>query len=478
MASKWKMLRSLAAAGKLETEKEDGEERRSLSSKIAKVFAGMGKDVRPLQASPLLELPYELLDRILFFLDREDLMTLRAVCYRLDELLLDQLFSEISINCTQYGSQRTGALLRQLSTGKSRVSRVAKTLHIANLVPFTHPAQSNWQETDLDQGLRPIQQSYLAPALRALRNITTVHWSVKVSDPYSSMCDALAALPHLDSLYLYLDRWTHSTLFPFDKFHDLKLKRLHFESGDYFRPITCETIPHLRKIIAGSPDLEELSFTPLLIQGPRITTLDDLFIRDGETKKCLKENGGVLPLTSIRLAYPMLSKEMHTWGALKNLVSLDITNGQADIRPLWKFFSAHSFELQVIKVGNLSFELIEYLLTYTGLRELHLRSVFAAEGKESSRKELMTALCRDGLPQHGYSLEMLSLEAPDSDVNEEWCLMPEYASWIGHLLQPKPANPDRSSLSTLPPPTPPTPLPYPGMAITLTRRSTVDRLDT
>ena len=67
MASKWKLLRSLAAAGKLETEKEDGEERRSLSSKIAKVFAGMGKDVRPLQASPLLELPYELLDRILFF---------------------------------------------------------------------------------------------------------------------------------------------------------------------------------------------------------------------------------------------------------------------------------------------------------------------------------------------------------------------------------------------------------------------------
>ena len=74
--SKWKVLLSGRGDGdgRRECEGEvvkDPKERvkEGLSSKIARVFAGKAseRNVRPKQQSLLLDMPYELLDRVMFF---------------------------------------------------------------------------------------------------------------------------------------------------------------------------------------------------------------------------------------------------------------------------------------------------------------------------------------------------------------------------------------------------------------------------
>ncbi|TFK21477.1 hypothetical protein FA15DRAFT_758694 [Coprinopsis marcescibilis] len=426
--SKWKILLSGRAEGDGRKEHEgelggglkDIRVKEALSSKIARVFAGKtGERDRPVQQSSFLDMPYELLDRVMFFVPKSDLCAARATCYQLGEMLQERFFGEIWVDCVKHGSRRTGAFFRQLATGKSRASTFTKTLHIVNLVPFTHPAQSEWQNPDIDSHLRPIQQNFVAPAFKALRNVTTVHWRLKISDPYGTMCDALAGTASLRNLHVYFDRWARDAVFPFDKFGGLQ--RLFIHPGGYTDPINCETIPSIRKLIAGSPNLRELGFmvVPRTTQ-PQQVTFDDFFLPDAP-----------ILISALHISSSFTSQRMRAWGLLDKLTVLDIPNADPlGDNALWKLFAAKGLQLQALKITYFSQKLVDYLMTYDGLAELVVREAHVAG--EVAREIVHSRLFNDVLPMHRRSLRKLQLQFTRLNLlsGESWTIDQEVLSSV------------------------------------------------
>ncbi|KAH6909365.1 hypothetical protein BKA70DRAFT_1278331 [Coprinopsis sp. MPI-PUGE-AT-0042] len=415
MATKWHLWRSNSS-----TSSDSGEDRKKSRGSWAKITQILRPSEDPKERTPqdstFLSLPFELQECVFSHLTRLDLLRLRATCWKLDQTLLHHVFREITIDCTASGSRRTGILLRHLGNPKCRAAQTAKTLKIENLVPFTHPHQSDWREQDLGSHFRPIQQNFVAPALKSFCNVTTIYWSVKVSEPYSNMCSTLASLSHLERLCLYFDRWCPTSVFPFDKFGPLRC--LHVEGRDYTGPVDQGLLDSLRLLLARCTELEDFSFT-------LANKADQAF-----------ESPPPPSLRSLRITSLMGIRE-----GLHNLVSLDVPFTTEESTAVWTFLATHGIQLRSITVGEPSNPLLDYLRTYAGLEELIVRRSLSSSSDASQEPfdPLLKSLCFEVLPLHEHSLAKVRLSPDSKDADgcpqhhRGMCIVKaEYLAAMGH----------------------------------------------
>jgi hypothetical protein len=99
---------------------------------------------------------------------------LRSTCGLLNEYLQPRVFEELIIDSASRGSHNTGHLLRALASGKAPFCQLTTTLRISNLLIFSSPSQSHWQNPNVDETLQPLKEHYILPALKGLRNLKRV----------------------------------------------------------------------------------------------------------------------------------------------------------------------------------------------------------------------------------------------------------------------------------------------------------------
>ncbi|KAF6759746.1 hypothetical protein DFP72DRAFT_1004463 [Ephemerocybe angulata] len=390
--------------------------RPSFTERIARAFSKNEPRRCTEQPGRLFSLPFELLDQIFDEVaSKKDLCNLRRTCIELNEYLLERVFEELIIDSVARGSHSTGYLLKALSSGKAPAcSALTKTLRIHNLLIFSAPSQSNWQNPNQDARLVPLQGYCIAPALKALDNLKRVYWNLKIKDPYSIMAEALATLPSLEELHITFDHWVPTSHFPFEKFSHLKL--LSLEQGDYKLSLSHTVTAALKKAIQASPGLTDLRLGVEIEFGQ--PSLGDL----------LSEAPGVR-LTHVRALDSYWCKGQYPWDALSNLTSIDMPNNlSSSTSAIWAALTARRVQLSSVSVHDISPALVAYLKSYSGLQSLYVKKAGSSLDVELPWTELAGEVYLRILPLHRFTLRTFWVEAGFrwSDAEDPFVLRPQY----------------------------------------------------
>ncbi|KAF6745737.1 hypothetical protein DFP72DRAFT_973794 [Ephemerocybe angulata] len=420
MAPKWnrKMLQPSPPADGLEAA-ETRARRPSFTERIARAFSKNEPRRCTEQPGRLFSLPFELLDQIFDEVaSKKDLCNLRRTCIELNEYLLERVFEELIIDSVARGSHSTGYLLKALSSGKAPAcSALTKTLRIHNLLIFSAPSQSNWQNPNQDARLMPLQGYCIAPALKALDNLKRVYWNLKIKDPYSIMAEALATLPSLEELHITFDHWVPTSHFPFEKFSHLKL--LSLEAGDYKSPLSHTVTAALKKAIQASPQLTDLRLGVEIEFASGEPSLGDL----------LSEAPGVR-LSHVRALDSYWCKGQYPWDALSNLTSIDMPNNfSSKTSSFWEHLTSRRVQLTSVTVHSISPALVAYLKSYSGLQSLYIKKAGGSVDVEHPQwTELAAEVYMQVLPKHRATLRVFWVEARCgwSDAEEPFVLRPRY----------------------------------------------------
>ncbi|RXW17103.1 hypothetical protein EST38_g8757, partial [Candolleomyces aberdarensis] len=416
MSTMWKILPSRGNAKAEDGEASAGSPPRlpKIASRIAKAF-GKSKEARPTceQCGPLLSLPYELLEQILDKVDsKKDLCSLRSTCTQLNEYLEPSVWEDLVIDSAQRGSHKTGDLIKALASEKIPCSSWTTTLHINSMVIFSSSTQANWKDPNMDSRLKPLQDHYIAPGFKSLRNLKRVHWKLKLYDPYATTVEGLAAVPSLEELFITFDHWASASIFPLDKFSNLTVLSLEEDARQWGVCRAMTTM--IRKAIQASPNLVDLRIA-IRFEDTTVT-LDDIF---GETL--------TMPALEPRLQHLRALDEYwvsfrHSGGVLSHLTSLEIPNLSPERTfGLWNVLATRGIRLLSITVVALSSELVRFLTSFVGLQKLHIKCASFLEDTEG----LSSQLYNNVLPQHQATLTTFLLRTDHNRSRYKvWCAKP------------------------------------------------------
>ena len=217
-------------------------------------------------------------------------------------------------------------------------------------------------------------------------------WDLKVKDPYTTMAEGLAAIPSLEELHITFNHWTVNSMFPFDKFSNLRV--LDVAETQSVRQHPFSTIVNIRRAIQASPRLTQLRvMVPTVGQMP---TLDDL----------------IAPPVEIRLErMRMLDSACFAFSmcldALFSLTSVNIPNhNEACTASFWAALAHTHVQLLCVSVQELTCGLLKYLESYSGLQSMRIKG----GASSSDARKFLSRFFTDVVPKHRLSLSTISAE--------------------------------------------------------------------
>ncbi|KAJ7676579.1 hypothetical protein DFH06DRAFT_610807 [Mycena polygramma] len=183
-------------------------------------------------------LPYlcvEVLQEIGGQLPNGDQMNLRAVCKELGSAINPLFYTVFFLRGDRIRGDNGLDIIGRLAAGQLGWCHHAKTVHILpgskalkgeNVAPKWYP--SNTELPNL-----------LVTALASMRNIQTIIWNARATDPdwlREAICDSFSTLPSLSDLQVKLEGGPPLLLQPL-----LRLRRLKIESSDW-RPVAMDSV--------------------------------------------------------------------------------------------------------------------------------------------------------------------------------------------------------------------------------------------
>ncbi|KAK0222914.1 hypothetical protein EDD85DRAFT_248949 [Armillaria nabsnona] len=334
----------------------------------------------------LLQLPVELLLKISELLSHGSQKNLRLVCKSLNDAAIELVFATYNITVTEDGLLSDRAMLKALATRTTDIWRYVKVLRLVQpprlVSPFANGKIPHKSIRDVASGLYK--------AILSLENTTTVDWfSVKAVDDtiIGAVISSICRLPSLRKFILYMANRMRSQL---PRFHLKNLTSLDLSfSGPSWDEFLRDSLP---SVLENCPDLSFLYLADHTA-GPA-TTLGSLFQNLRHPLR-LKS----LVLCKIRVP-PSIILVPHF-----QFLTLFSVAPSGMIPP--KFWSGlHNVHLRSLNVDDVNAELLDYLLSYTGVEEFGIQ----VPEDNAEYDELGTKFYSQVLPHHSATLRILSIQ--------------------------------------------------------------------
>ncbi|KAJ2934114.1 hypothetical protein H1R20_g2997, partial [Candolleomyces eurysporus] len=340
--------------------------------------------------------------------DRKDFCGLRLVCKAVNELVEPEVFSTITIHFIRDDSEKWRNIpefLSNLASGMNPYVRWAKELQLSGLVPIQF-ADVYWSQYDPWQGeereaMLACQQEWLTAAIESLVQVERVRFVANSREPYHDVLRALGNLPRLRDLSIIFHSYSPFEDVPFAGFSNLNSIRL---TG---LPMTTHILDGVKALLAKSP-----SMTELVLNAPHQPDRPD---GPGEKKVELSSMvedvmqpnfSPTLKELTISAAPLKLSPSCAPF--LRSLTSLEILNDSAHVQPsFWKALQDSGVHLQELKVAPLRQPIVDYLLSYSGLRG------FTLDWSEQDAEDVEKVVPRffhGVLPRHRDAIQSISFK--------------------------------------------------------------------
>ncbi|KAJ2918447.1 hypothetical protein MD484_g1981, partial [Candolleomyces efflorescens] len=337
----------------------------------------------------------------------------------MNELAEARAFASILLD---FGLSSVSYIEHQLSTlasGNSPATRWTKRLVVLTLDPVDfvgmfgmvsgmNPAPGE-QMQEAKARVLECRDTYLLPAIRALKNVETV--SLMVQEGLGvEVTRALAELPKLQSLSLEFSLKKEETV-SLEAFSNLRILRLASLEPDR------KVLKSIGEMIAQCPALDVISISlGDDADEDYIPNLDTIF------KASMRSPSFVPSLTCLRVARNAFTLSATSVPYLGSLLHLDIDKytGRIDAS-FWKALTEQGVRIQNFAVYPLDIAAVKYLASYEGLTELHIRGNRRVDARDCP-EHLFTVL-----PQHQHSLRKLILVNLDF---RKWSITGEYLKYV------------------------------------------------
>ncbi|KAK0472023.1 hypothetical protein IW261DRAFT_822736 [Armillaria novae-zelandiae] len=334
----------------------------------------------------LLQLPVELLLKISELLNNESQRNLRLVCRLLNDATMELIFADFKINATEDALLSNRAMLKALATRTTDIWRYVKVLRLVQSPRLGPPVKS----VEMAPKSRKVVSSGLYKAIASLENVTTVDWfSVKpVHDTITgAVISSICRLPSLQTFVLYMSNRMHRQL---PRFHLKNLASMDLSfSGPSWDGFLRDSLPG---ILENCPDLSFLALADHT-RGPA-TTLGSLF---QNLRRPLRLKS--LVLSKIRVP-PSIILVPH----FQFLTVLGVAPSGMFPPKFWSGLS--DVHLHSVNVDDINTELLDYLLSYTGVEEFR----FQVPEDNAEYDKLGTKFFSQVLPHHSATLKILSIQ--------------------------------------------------------------------
>ncbi|KAJ2934116.1 hypothetical protein H1R20_g2995, partial [Candolleomyces eurysporus] len=301
--------------------------------------------------------------------DRKDFCRLRLVCKAVNGLVEPKVYSTITIHFRGYSDKWKNIpdFLLSLASGTSPYVCWARELQLSELIP-TQFTDVPWSRYDPWQGeereaMLTCQRDLLVPAIEALVRVEAVGYVANSREPYHDALCALAKLPRLRDLSIFFLSDSSFEDVPFAGFSNLNSVRLNG------LPITPHILSGVKALLAKSPSITELLL--ITLHQPDAPEVKRAELGSMVAHAMQPKFSPTLKELTISAASFNLSPSCAPF--LRSLTSLEIINDSAHVQPsFWKALQASGAHLQELKVAPLRQPIIEYLLSYSGLRDCTL----------------------------------------------------------------------------------------------------------
>jgi hypothetical protein len=149
-----------------------------------------------------------------------------------------------------------------------------------------------------------------------------------------------------------------------------------------------------------------------------VINMPDADFQDATTDECFDGSAisGDLRVSSMRLLGFAITVTPSILPLFRSLTSLDIQLSQSI--NLWETLTTESIHLHSMKIDEVTEQTLEFVASYTGLRNFYLRE-FGVD-KSPSPQELVSRFCSSGLVAHASTLEGLTIRSFRG--HSTWCL--------------------------------------------------------
>ncbi|KAJ3530487.1 hypothetical protein NMY22_g8552 [Coprinellus aureogranulatus] len=405
------------------------------------------------QTANILEtLPTDVLNLIIEDVRRchfRTLCDLRLVCKQFNTLVEPLAFSAVTFlphkRMTDFQSQ-----LKRLASGRSPNSRWTKQLRIgpSSLVPLASPGLGHgWGSKEAaDSELRRLsalvtQKKKLVRAIEALKHVTYASYHAHDKEPYEAVLGALARLPKLEHISITFSSDFEGRPLPLASFSNLRVIEL---VRPCFFPSVVAAIQGM--LTASSRTLECITIAPIdwsrefgwgepssdtnfvrtigldvLVEGSadeasrnkRETVFARLSNHLLSQRSSLPETVSLYPpLKKVVINASRIGLSGMVVSRLPSLVHLDAMNASSGCidDSFWKALAEQRIRLEYLAIWPLTSAIVEYLLSYSGLKTLSLgaKSSRTSEIKNTEEERLFSVV----LPRHRRTLENLWLDGP------------------------------------------------------------------
>ncbi|RXW19355.1 hypothetical protein EST38_g6496 [Candolleomyces aberdarensis] len=301
--------------------------------------------------------------------DRKDFCGLRLVCKVVNELVEPEVFSTITIDFIRDDSEgwkNIPEFLSSLASGTSPYVRRAKELQLSGLIPIQSDVYWSqfdpWQDEERETMLA-CQKEWLKPAIESLVQVERVEFVANSREPYHDVLSALATLPRLRDLSITFHSYSPFEDVPFAGFSNLNSVRL---TG---LPMTPHILDGVKALLAKSPFITELLLNPSRQPGAPEVKRTEL---SSMVEDVMQPN--LIPtLKQLTISAALLNLSPSCAPFLRSLTGLEILNDSAHVQPsFWKSLQDSGVHLQELKVAPLRQPIVDYLLSYSGLRDFTL----------------------------------------------------------------------------------------------------------
>ncbi|KAF6756833.1 hypothetical protein DFP72DRAFT_892430 [Ephemerocybe angulata] len=360
------------------------------------------------QHSIMETLPYDILGLIFDMVKEMDFASLCALRFT-SKVLNEAVESKTFISTTIGFSNRpwTSAQLETMASGTSPHSLWTRNLTILQngLIPLEISGYDCFQG-EVRERFLVCQKTFLVPALKSLHELVCAKVALTGNEPYCDILQALAELSNLAELTISPCITPEEYPLPLDTFANLRVIAISCF------PIFPSIVVSLKRMLAQSAEsLESLTLVPndwntSNLNQPRSINLDELFEEPpGSLRVCsnLKE----LVINGNRIRLSALSAPI-----LQSLTRLEVRNCANDnIDPtFWDALQDAKVHLRALTMSPITPRAVEYLASYTGLKELCMKAATYSHKTQSGAADPLSVL-ESVLPKHRETLQVLSFAA-------------------------------------------------------------------
>ncbi|KAJ2913056.1 hypothetical protein MD484_g7356, partial [Candolleomyces efflorescens] len=349
-------------------------------------------------------LPLDIVELVVREGKKDGLCSLRLVCKALNQLVEPQVFSTLSIRFIYDEEGKWKAIpefLSSLASGRSPYVRWAKELRLDGLIGIQSAELDPWLQYDSWQGddrevMLASQKELLVPAIESLLHVEAVHFVAESRGPYQDVLPALAKLPRLRNLVVMFQRYSAFGSVPLAGFSNLTHL---FLTG---LPMTTHSIDGVKGMIARSPSLVELG----LDGGSHAEISGETKVEFSTLVEDAMQPNFSPRLKELRITPSQFNLTTSCAPFLRSLTSLVILNDSTHAQPsFWKALQDSGIHLQKLKVAPLRSPIIDYLLSYSGLRDFTLDW---SREETKDVEEIARRFFHLVLPKHRESIRSIS----------------------------------------------------------------------